>query len=123
MLALLAFEHVCGLQVVGARQSGGTDHSLSVPVDEAWLSRSLAGVVGHRRSIAQIAAVDQRAMGEYNPSRLANGLGLVSETDWTQYLVHSRARCERSPAMWWSTCSITWSTPSTLHGQHSISRR
>jgi hypothetical protein len=59
MLALPAFEHVRGLQGVGAWQPGGADHSLNVPVDETWFSRFLA--VRHPRLMAQVAAVEQRS--------------------------------------------------------------
>lgn len=59
MLTLLAFKHVCSLQVVGARPSGGADHSLRVPVDESWLRRLLTGLMCHSQPIAQIVAVKQ----------------------------------------------------------------
>jgi len=73
MLALLAFEYVCGLQLVRARQSGVADHSLSVPVEESWLSRSLAGAIRHPNCMAQMPACrhDLRS-----PSKLLEGVGV-----------------------------------------------
>ena len=73
MLALLAFKHVCGLQMVGARKSGGADDSLSVPVDESWLNRSLTGVIRHYVPIAQIAVLEQPCSTRIGPELARDG--------------------------------------------------